>query len=127
MLIYLLFYILVHYNPRDISALAFLLTLKLPFEDSSFPSLFEDNASPTSPSIASPSLTPCKSCLKYTLYCVFVRYHPNPCHPSIITLMLILYQHFKATFPISFQECCLTHPLLVVPSSSAALSVVAFV
>jgi hypothetical protein len=72
-------------------------------------------------------LTPCKSCLKYTLYCVFVRYHPNPCHPSIITLMLILYQHFKATFPISFQECCLTHPLLVVPSSSAALLVVAFV
>jgi hypothetical protein len=45
--IYLLSYILVRYylkNPRHIYALAFLLTLNLPFEAPSFPSLFKDNA-----------------------------------------------------------------------------------
>jgi hypothetical protein len=35
---------------------------------------------------------------------VFVHYHLNPCHPSIFTLMLIMYLHFKAASPISFQE-----------------------
>jgi hypothetical protein len=44
---------------------------------------------------------------------VVVRYHLNPYHPSIFTLMLILYVHFKAPSPISFQEWCLTHPALV--------------
>ncbi len=57
-------------NPRDIYALAFMLTLNLPFKASSFSSLFEDNASPTSPLIASPSLMPRKFCLKYILGCV---------------------------------------------------------
>jgi hypothetical protein len=41
------------------------------------------------------------------------RYHLNPCHPSIFTLMLIMYPYFKASSPISVQECCLTHPALV--------------
>jgi hypothetical protein len=63
--------------------------------------------------IASPSLTPCKFCLKYILDCVFVRYHLNPCHPSIFTLILITYLHFKAACPISFQEWRLTRPALV--------------
>jgi hypothetical protein len=111
--IYLLPYILVHYylyNPRDTYALALPLTLNLSFEASSFPSLFEDNASPTSSLTAPPSLTPCKFCLGYILCCVFVCYHLNPCHPSIFTLMLIMYPHFKDSSPISVQECCLTPP-----------------
>ena len=45
--------------------------------------------------------------------CVFVCYHFNPCHPSTFTLMLIMYLYFKASSPISVQECCLTHPALV--------------
>jgi hypothetical protein len=105
--IYLLSYIIVHYylqNPRDIYALAFLLTLNLPFEASSFPSLFGDSASPTSSFTAPPSSTPCKFCLKYILGCVFDCYHLNPCHPLIFTLMLIMYPYFKAASPISFQE-----------------------
>jgi hypothetical protein len=44
-----------------------MLILNLPFKASSFSSLFEDNASPTSPLIASPSLMPHKFCLKYIL------------------------------------------------------------
>jgi hypothetical protein len=43
---------------------------------------------------------------------VFVCYHLNPCHPSIFTLMLIPYLHFKASSPILVQECFLTHPAL---------------
>jgi hypothetical protein len=85
-------------------------TLNLPFKASSFSSLFEDNASPTSPLVAPPSLTPCKYCLKYILCCVFARYHPHPCHPSIFTLMLIPCLHFKASSLVSVQECCLTPP-----------------
>jgi hypothetical protein len=42
-------------------------TLNLPFKASSFSSLFEDNASPTSPLIDSPSLMPHEFCLKYIL------------------------------------------------------------
>jgi hypothetical protein len=45
---------------------------------------------------------------KYILCCVFVCYHLNPCHPSISTWMFILSLHFKASSPISVQECCLT-------------------
>jgi hypothetical protein len=86
-------------------------TFNLPFKASSFSSLFGDNASPTSPLIASPSLMPHKFCLKYILV-VFVCYHLNPCHP-LIFMMLSLYLHFKAASPISFQERCLTHPALV--------------
>jgi hypothetical protein len=111
--IYLLPFILVCYyleNPRDIYAFAFLLTLNLPFEASSFPSLFGDNASSISSLTALPSLTPCKFCLIYILCCVFVRYHLNPCHPSIFTLMLIMYQYFNDSSPISVQESCLTPP-----------------
>jgi hypothetical protein len=96
-------------NPRDTYALAHMLILNLPFKANSFSSLFEDNASPTSPLIAPPSLTSCKFCLKYTPSCVFVCYHLNPCHPSIFTSMLIPYLQFKACSPISVQECCLTH------------------
>jgi hypothetical protein len=83
-------------NPCDIYALTSMLTLNLPFKVSSSPSQFEDNASPTSPLVAYPSLTPCKSCIKYILCCVFACYHLNPCHFSIFTLVLILYLHFKA-------------------------------
>jgi hypothetical protein len=81
--IYLLPYILVCnylYNPRDTYALALLLTLNLPFEASSFPSLFEDNASPTSSLIAPPSLMPRKFCLKYILGCVCLL-SPYPLSP----------------------------------------------
>jgi hypothetical protein len=99
-------------NPCNIYTLTFTLILNLPFKASSFPSLFEDNVSPTSPLIAPPSLTPCKFCLKCTLCCMFVYYHVNPCHPLIFNLMLIAYLHFKASSPISVQECCLTHPAL---------------
>jgi hypothetical protein len=91
-------------NPRDIYALAFLLIMNLSFEASSIPSLFEDNASSISSLTGPPSLTPCKLFLKYVLCRVFVRYHLNPCHPSIFTLMLILYLHFKAASSIPFQE-----------------------
>jgi hypothetical protein len=91
------------FNPCNIYTLTFMLTLNLPFKASSFPSLFEDNASPTSPLIDPPYLTPCKFCLKYILCCVLVCYHLNPCHPSIFTLMLILYLHFKASSPISVE------------------------
>ena len=57
-------------NPRDTYALAHMLILNLPFKACSFSLLFEDNASPTSPLIASPSLMPHKFCLKYILGCV---------------------------------------------------------
>jgi hypothetical protein len=87
-----------------------MLTLNLPFKASSFPSLLRDNDSSISSSIAPPSSTPCKFCLKYILYCVFVRYDFNPCHPSIFTSMLIMYPYFKASSPISVQKCCLTPP-----------------
>ena len=63
-----------------------------------------------------PSSTPCKFCLKINKYifgCVFDCYHLNPCHPSIFTLMIIMYPYFKAASPILFQEWCLTHPALV--------------
>jgi hypothetical protein len=103
------------------------LTLNLPLKACSFPSLFEDNASPTSPLIVSPSSMHCKFCLKYVLCCVFVRYHLNPCHSSIFTLMLILPLHFKAPPLVPLQECYLTHPLLVVPFSSVTLQVLAFI
>jgi hypothetical protein len=114
--IYLLSYILVLYylkNSLNIYALAFLLTLNLPFKASSFSSLFEDNASPTSPLIASPSLMPCKSCIKYILCCMFVRYHLNPCHPLIFTLVLIMYPYFKASLPFQFKSVVLPLPALV--------------
>jgi hypothetical protein len=39
--------------------------------------------------------------------------------------MLIRHLHFKAPSPVLVQECCLTHPLLVV--SFFALQVLAFV
>jgi hypothetical protein len=91
-------------DPRDIYSLAFLLTLNLSFEVSSFPSMFGDNASSISSLTAPPSLTPCKFCLKYILCCVFARYHPHPCHPSIFTLMLIPYLHFKASSLVLVQE-----------------------
>jgi hypothetical protein len=39
----------------------------------------------------------------YLLSYIFVCYHLNPCHPSIFTLMLIMYLHFNASPPISFQ------------------------
>jgi hypothetical protein len=97
-------------NPRDIYALALMLTLNPPFKATSFSSLFEDNASPTSPLISPLFLTPCKFCLKYTPSCLFVCYHPNPCHSSIFTLMPIMYPYFKAPSPVSVQECCLTSP-----------------
>jgi hypothetical protein len=87
------------------------LLLNLPFKAFSFSSLFEDNASPTSPLIASPSLMPRKFCLKYILGC-FCQLSPYPCHPSIFTLMLIIYLHFNDSPPISVQECCLIHPAL---------------
>jgi hypothetical protein len=96
MSIYLLSYILARYylsNPHDIYALAFLLTLDLPFEAFPFPSLSEDNASSIS-SLTAPPLTPCKFCLKYILCCVFDCYHLNSCHPSIFTLMLIMHPYF---------------------------------
>jgi hypothetical protein len=48
--------------------------------------------------------------LKYILWCGFVSYHLNPCHPSIFTSRLTMYPYFKASSPISFQECCLTLP-----------------
>jgi hypothetical protein len=51
----------------------------------------------------------------------------NPYHPAIFTLMLIMYLHFNDSPPISVQECCLTHPLLVVSFSYVALQVLAFV
>jgi hypothetical protein len=77
-------------NPRDIYDLAFLLTLNLPFKASSFPSLFEGNASPTSSLTASPSLTPCKFCLKtLCVVCLFVI-TLTLVTPSIFTLMLIV-------------------------------------
>ena len=44
---------------------------------------------------------------------MFVCYHLNPCHPSIFTFTLIMYPYFKASSPISVQECCFTHPALV--------------
>jgi hypothetical protein len=91
-------------NPRDTYALVHMLTLNIPFKASSFPPPVRDNASPTSPLVASSSLMPCKFCLKYVLCCVFVHYHFNLCHPSIFTLMLIMYLHFKAASPILFQE-----------------------
>jgi hypothetical protein len=98
------------FNPCNIYTLTFMLTLNLPFKESSFPSLFEVNASPTSPLIALSSLMPCKFCLKYILCCVFVCYHLNPCHPSIFTLMLILSLPFKnLLFSISTREWCSTH------------------
>jgi hypothetical protein len=59
-------------NPRDTYALAHILILNVPFKASSFSSLFEENASPTSPLIASPSLMPHKFCLKYILGYVFL-------------------------------------------------------
>jgi hypothetical protein len=117
--IYLLSYILICYylqNHHDIYALALLFILNLSFEASSFPSLFEDNASSISSLTAPPSQTPCKLFLKYILCRVFVRYHLNPCHPSICTLMIIMYPYFKASSHILVQECCLTpSPLLFVP------------
>jgi hypothetical protein len=78
--------------------------LNLSFEASSFPSLFEDNASSISSLTAPPSLTPYQIFLKYILCCVIAHYHLNPCHPSIFTMLLILHLHFKASSPISFQE-----------------------
>jgi hypothetical protein len=85
----------------------------LPFEALSFPSLFKDNASSISSLTAPPSLTPCKFYLKYIHWlCVFC-YHLNPCHPSIFTLMLIMYLYFKASSPIWVQECCLSPPALI--------------
>jgi hypothetical protein len=57
-------------NPRDTDALAHMLILNLPFKACSFSSLFEDNASPTSPLIASHSSIPRTFCLKYLLGCV---------------------------------------------------------
>jgi hypothetical protein len=57
-------------NTRDTYALAHVFILNLPFKACSFPSLFEDNASPTSPLIASHSLIPHTFCLKYLLGCV---------------------------------------------------------
>jgi hypothetical protein len=111
------------FNPCNIYTLTFTLTLNLPFKTSSFPYLSEDNASPASPLVASPSLTPCKSCLKDILCCVFVCYHLNPCHPSIFTLILILHLHCILKPPLSFQfkSVILFIPLLVVPFSSIAL------
>jgi hypothetical protein len=97
-------------NPCNIYTHVFTLTLNLPFEASPFASLSGDNASSISSPIAPPSLTPCKSYLKYILYCVFVRYHLNPCHPLNFNMMLILHLHFKASSPIPIQECCLTPP-----------------
>jgi hypothetical protein len=73
------------FSPCNIYTLAFALTLNLLFKTSSFPSLFEDNASSNSLLTAPPSLTPCNSYLKYVLYCVFDCYHLNPCHPLILT------------------------------------------
>jgi hypothetical protein len=86
--------------------------LNLPFQASPFPYLFDDNASSISSLTTPPSVTPCKFYPKYILCYVFVCYHLNPCHPSIFTLVLIPYLHFKASSPISAQECCLTHPAL---------------
>jgi hypothetical protein len=100
----LMFLSVITFKPYNIYTLTFMLTLNLPFEASSFPSLFGDNASSISSLTAPPSLTPCRFCPKYIICCVLVCYHLNPCHPSIFTLMLILYLHFKATSPISFQE-----------------------
>jgi hypothetical protein len=100
-------------DPRDIYSLAFLLTLNLSFEVSSFPSMFGDNASSISSLTAPSSLTRCKFCLKYILCCVFARYQPHPCHPSIFTLMLISYLHFKASSLVLVQECVLPLPALV--------------
>jgi hypothetical protein len=109
-------------NPCNIYTHVFTLTLNLPFEASSFASLFGDNATSISSLAAPPSLTPYKSCLKYILCRVFVCYHLNPCHPSICTLMLIMYLYFKASSPISVQECCLTSPC----SRSSPLSSIAW-
>jgi hypothetical protein len=115
-------------NPCNIYTHIFMLTLNLPFKASYFSSLFEDNASLTSSLTALPSSTPCKFCSKYTPCCVFVCYHLNSSHPSIFTLMHIMYLHFNASPPISIQECCLTHPALGrFFFSSVALQVLAFV
>jgi hypothetical protein len=115
------------FNPCNIHTLTFMLTLNLPFNAFSFPSLYEDNASPTSPLIAPLSLMSCKFCLKYLLCCVFAHYHLHPCHPLIFTLMLIPYLHFKASSLVSVQECCLNHLALSRSLSSATLQVLAFV
>jgi hypothetical protein len=114
--IYLLPYILIRYyllNPCDIYVLAFLLTLNLLFEASSFPSLFGDNASSISSSTTPSSLKPCKFCLEYILCRMFDHYHPHPWRPSIFTLMLIPSLHFNAPSLVPVQECCLTYTLLV--------------
>ena len=112
-------------NPCNIYTLTFTLTLNLPFKASSFPSLFEDNASPTSSLTTPPCLTPCKFCLKYIMCCVFVCYHLNPCHPLTFTLMLTCI--LMPPLPFQFKSVVLPVPLLVVSFSSFALRVLAFV
>jgi hypothetical protein len=51
--------------------------------------------------------------LNYIHWLCLFCYHLNPFHPSIFTLMLIMYLYFKASSPIWVQECCLTPPALI--------------
>jgi hypothetical protein len=55
---------------------------------------------------------------------VFVRYHLNPCHPSIFTLMLTYI--LKPPLPFHSKSDVLPMSLLSVPFSSVALQVLAF-
>jgi hypothetical protein len=105
-----MFLSVITFNPCNIYTLTYKLTLNSPFKASSFPSLFEGNASPTSPLTASPSLTPCRFCQKTScVVCLFVI-TLTLVTPSIFTLMLIVSLLLGIPpFSVSTREWCSTH------------------